>query len=105
MGEPEYIYPRSSEAGNSSCEERQNTGDERRYAKFLFYLQKGALFVVYDTFGEYDLICPDMLVTSFCYFPQMRLESFLRDQDLSNMCVGKLDSSDLTEWHGFGSGY
>jgi len=109
--EPEWLYVVIEGGGCTSCEGytlELDKGDHFHSPIHLLYPNQGLWFLVLQPFGAIGCICPEMRITSFCYYTPMSIEEALDEDRLVNLCpvsTRSLTKEDLTEWHGFGGGY
>jgi|WetSurMetagenome_2_1015567.scaffolds.fasta_scaffold09299_7 hypothetical protein len=75
----------------------------------LLYPQQGLYFLALVPISGFGLICPEMKIVSFCYYPPLSLQDALNNNYLANLCgldgLKGVAEEDLVKWHGYGSGY
>jgi hypothetical protein len=112
FGEPEGLYVPKGNTSKGSCEEWEPPDPPlapvRSVPIYVTYPNQGLAFVVLVPESGLGLICPEMKVTAFCYYPPLSMQEALKDDYLASLCsiVPKnSETVDLAKWHGFGSGY
>lgn len=117
FGEPETVV--DTEPGTkiaepckewTSLEESASNGS----AGIILYPRQGLLFTVHVPTTMHVrsgdiMLCPEMHVLRFCYYPPMTLQEALMDNRLADLCGKGLErfitEENLVKWHGYGSGY
>ncbi|MEJ5312463.1 MAG: hypothetical protein WHX52_22080 [Anaerolineae bacterium] len=107
--EPEWVYVVNKGGRCVSCKDwPPGPYSDEIYTSpvHLLYPNQGLWFFAGTPWN--GCICPEMRITSFCYYIPMSIEEALDEDRLVNLCpvsTRSLTKEDLTEWHGFGGGY
>ncbi len=111
LGEPEnlYLVYRGGQPRKASCEEHDFKDAIHSGAVVILYPSQGMVFLTSVPYEALGLVCPEMEILTFCYYPPLPISEALKEDYLSNLCgLGALEGAtekDLVKWHGFGSGY
>lgn len=109
FGAPERLYLVSRGATVcSSCEDWEPGKPVPSIPVHLLYPNQGLWFLALIPESGLGCICPEMKVTSFCYYDPITLQDAFTDNYLADLCSSNLKNvaqNDLVEWHGFGGGY
>jgi hypothetical protein len=109
FGAPERLYLVSRGATVcSSCEDWEPGKPVPSIPVHLLYPNQGLWFLALIPESGLGCICPEMKVTSFCYYAPITLQDAFTDNYLADLCSSSLKNvaqNDLVEWHGFGGGY
>jgi hypothetical protein len=115
LGEPASIYyvPQRYSSNKNACTTYPNKEDLGRYIRssgfVIWYPDQAMVFFAEAPAADGGLVCPDMRIIYFCYYVPRPIKETLRDDWLADQCgieaLRGVTTTDLVEWHGFGSGY
>lgn len=115
FGNPEATYSpgRNQGAIERSCKDWEppdySAAPVQSVPVHILYPQQGLYFFALVPTSGLGLICPEMKVVSFCYYPPLSLPEALNNDYLVNLCgldgLKGVTEQDLVKWHGYGSGY
>lgn len=109
FGDPEWLYVVNGVGkAQRSCADWQAPNIPVPSAPVhVLYPQQGLWFLILVPENGLGLICPEMKVTAFAYYPPRSIGEVLTDKDLTTLIVALsgVKEQDLTKWHGFGGGY
>lgn len=112
LGKPEGIYPAGGGnfAAGHSCDEWQPPQEATMNTPVhILYPQQGLYFLMLEPMNNMGFICPEMKVTSYCFFVPLSMPEALNNNYLANLCgvegLKGVTEQDILKWRGFGSGY